>query len=75
MLRVQGTLSTLCPESPTYTQGSFLFRAGACHDRSWGRKKSLGAILGLARALQQRFFQQGSFHEQAIKAALPTVWL
>lgn len=59
-------------ESPTCTQGSFLFRAGACHGRSWGRKKDLGTILGLARAPQAEASQQRSFHEHAIQATVPS---
>lgn len=39
-------------QSPTYTQGSFLFKADACHGMSWGRKNNPGAILGLARTPQ-----------------------
>lgn len=45
-------------ESPTCTQGSFLFRADACHDTSWSRKTRLGVILGLARAPKQRLFSR-----------------
>lgn len=56
-------------ESPS-ALGTFLFRASACHGRSRGRKKGLGAILGLAKVLQQRL-SAGKFPQAGNKGNPP----